>query len=207
MRYSRFIRSISKEALLISKHIFQITTMKKLLFLFLAAGAVATADAQKKTTTSAVVAFDATTALDALPKAENKTVVAAFDTKTGSLAFEANVKNFAFSNPTIQNHFNGEKWLDSDNHPTFTFKGKITNLSEIDFTKDGSYTATAEGVLKVKGEEQPLKVPANIVVKDGTISATSDFTIKLADFNITGGAIDGGKVAKEPKVSVKVDFR
>ena len=43
--------------------------------------------AQKKTTTSATVAFDASTAIDALPKAENKTVIAAVDTKTGAVAF------------------------------------------------------------------------------------------------------------------------
>jgi hypothetical protein len=42
--------------------------------------------AQKKTTTSATVAFDASTAIDALPKAENKTTIAAIDTKTGSIA-------------------------------------------------------------------------------------------------------------------------
>ena len=39
--------------------------------------------AQKKTTTSAIINFDATTSLDALPKAENKTAVAAIDTKKG----------------------------------------------------------------------------------------------------------------------------
>ena len=49
--------------------------MKKstlVLAMVLAAGAVF---AQKKTTTSATVAFDATTPKDALPKAENKTVI------------------------------------------------------------------------------------------------------------------------------------
>ena len=54
--------------------------------------------AQKKTTTSATIAFDATTPIDALPKAENKTVVAALDTKAGTIQFEAAIKSFAFSN-------------------------------------------------------------------------------------------------------------
>ena len=40
--------------------------------------------AQKKTTTSATVAFDASTAIDNLPKAEYKTVIAAISTTTGS---------------------------------------------------------------------------------------------------------------------------
>lgn len=163
--------------------------------------------AQKKTTTSATVAFDASTSIDNLPKAENKTVVAALDTKTGSVAFEAAVKNFAFANPTIQQHFNGEKWLDSDKFPTFTFKGNIVDASKVNFAKDGSYNTTVEGTLSVKGVEQKVKAPATIVVKDGVITATSNFSLKLADYGISGAPIDGGKVAKEPKVTVSADFK
>ena len=162
--------------------------------------------AQKKTTTSATVTFDATTSLDNLPKAENKTAIAALDTKTGAVQFEVTVKNFAFANPTIQGHFNGDKWMNSDVYPTFTFKGSIVNLSAVDFTKDGSYTANVEGVLTVKGKEQKVKAPSTIVVKAGAITATSDFSIKLADFEITGAPIDAGKIAREPKISVNATF-
>lgn len=163
--------------------------------------------AQKKTTTSATVAFDASTSIDNLPKAENKTVVAAIDPKTGSVAFEATVKNFAFANPTIQQHFNGENWLNSDKFPTFTFKGNILEPAKVDFTKDGSYKTDVEGTLAVRGVEQKVKAPATIVVKGGAISATSNFTIKLADYGISGAPIEGGKVAKEPKVTVSADFK
>ena len=181
--------------------------MKRTLFSLFLATMSMISFAQKKTTTSAVVAFDATTAIDALPKAENKTVVAALDTKTGSLAFEATVKNFAFSNPMIQDHFNGDKWLNSAEYPTFTYKGKITNLSDINFSKDGTYSAKTEGTLKVRGTEKKIEVPATIVVSSGAISATSDFSIKLSDYSISGAPIDGGKVAKEPKISVRADFK
>jgi len=163
--------------------------------------------AQKKTTTSATVTFDATTSLDALPKASNKTVVAALDTKTGTVAFEAGVKNFAFSNPTMQEHFNSDKWLDSDKFPSFTFKGNIVNLAAVDFTKDGSYNADVEGTLNIKGVEKKIKAPATIVVKSGAVSTTSKFTINVADYGITGVPIDAGKVAKEPKITVSADFK
>lgn len=181
--------------------------MKKLVLLLSFAALTGSLFAQKKTTTSATVAFDATTAIDALPKAENKTVIGVIDTKTGAVQFEANVKNFAFSNPSIQDHFNGERWFNSDTYPTFTFKGNITNLSAVNFAKDGSYTANVEGTLSIKGKEQPVKTPATIVVKSGTVSATSSFTIKLADYGVSGGPIDGGKVAKEPKITVSADFK
>jgi hypothetical protein len=80
--------------------------MKQIFFAAAFVFAAVTATAQSKTTTSAIVSFDATTPIDALPKAENKTVVGMMDTKTGQVGFEAAVNNFAFSNPTIQQHFN-----------------------------------------------------------------------------------------------------
>jgi len=180
--------------------------MKKTLLVLALFASATTIFAQKKTTTSATVAFDATTEKDALPKAENKTVVAALDTKTGAIAFEAPVKSFAFSNPMIQEHFNGDKWMDSDKFPAFTYKGRITNLSAVTFTKDGTYTANTEGVLTVKGKEQKVKTPATIVVKGGKITSTSNFSINLAEYGISGAPIDGGKVAKEPKISVSAEF-
>jgi polyisoprenoid-binding protein YceI len=181
--------------------------MKKTILFLAFAALTGSVFAQKKTTTSATVTFDASTSLDALPKAENKTVIAAVDTKTGSVAFEAAVRNFAFSNPMIQDHFNGAKWLNSDEYPKFTFKGNIKDPSKVDFTKDGSYTVDVAGDLTVRGVTKPLEAPATIVIKDGVINATSAFTIKLADFGVTGGAIDGGKVAKEPKITVAVELK
>jgi|SRR5688572_6601819 len=163
--------------------------------------------AQKKTTTSATVAFDASTAIDALPKAENKTVIAAVDTKTGAVAFEATVKNFAFSNPKIQEHFNGSGWLNSDAFPKFTFKGKVADLTKINFAKDGSYTVPVTGDLTIKGVSKEVSTPATIVIKNGTINASADFSIKLADYGISGVPIDAGKVAKEPKITVSAELK
>jgi polyisoprenoid-binding protein YceI len=176
--------------------------MKKII-LFLPFFAIAfSLVAQKKTTTSATIAFDASTSIDALPKAENKTVIAAIDPKTGAIAFEATVKNFVFSNPMMQDHFNKSSWMNSDTYPTFTYKGTITDLSAVNFTKEGVYKINTEGMLKIKGIEKKISTPATIVVKGTTIVATTDFTIKVADFGITGSSIDGGKVSKEPKITV-----
>ena len=162
--------------------------------------------AQKVTTSSAVVAFDATTEKDAGAKAENKTVIASLDKTTGALLFEAAVNNFAFSNGMMQEHFNGDKWLNSAEFPKFSFTGKIDKLSEVKFNKDGSYNVTVSGDLTVKGVAKPISAPATIVVKGGVVTSSSAFTIKLADYGITGMPIDGGKVAPEPKITVSVQF-
>lgn len=162
--------------------------------------------AQKKVTTSAVITFDATTSLDNLPKADNKTVVAALDTKTGDLAFEATVKSFSFENPLMQEHFNSEGWMHSDKFPLATFAGKITNLSAINFAKDGTYTADIVGDLTIRGETKKAAAKALVKVEGGKINTTSDFNIALADYNVTGAAIAAGKVNKEPKISVTAVF-
>lgn len=181
--------------------------MKKTILVFAVVLSAAVTFAQKKTTTSATINFDATTSLDALPKAENKTSIASLDTKTGAIAFETIIKSFSFSNPMMQEHFNGERWMNSNKYPTATFKGKITNIAEVNFDKDAVYTANVEGDLTMHGETKPVKTKASITIKDKAINATAEFTVSVADFKIDGGAIAAGKVAKEPKVSVVADFK
>ena len=162
--------------------------------------------AQKKTTSTATVSFDATTEKDALPKAENKTGIASIDTKTGAVAFEVAVKNFAFSNPRIQDHFNGANWLNSDQFPKFSFTGTIEKVSKIKFTKNGTYTVKVNGNLTVKDISKPLTAEAVFTVADGKVKATANFTIALADYNITGQPVEAGKISRNPKVSVAAEF-
>ena len=162
--------------------------------------------AQKKTTTSATIAFDATTSLDALPKAENKTVIASLDTKSGTIAFEAAVKSFAFSNPKIQEHFNSKGWMDSDQFASATFKGSIVNLKEIKFNKDGVYAVTINGDLTIHGVTKPVETKGTITVAGKSVKAISDLSINLEDYGVKGGAIAAGKVSKEPKITVFAEF-
>lgn len=182
--------------------------MKKSIILFTMVGLTSFAFAQKKqTTTSATINFDATTSLDKLPKADNKTVVASLDTKTGNVAFESVIKSFTFSNPKIQEHFNGDKWMDSDKFPTATFTGKITNLTAVNFKKDGTYSANISGDLTMHGITKPVATVASVTVSGKTISTTTDFSVKLADYGVNGGAIAAGKVATEPKITVVAEFK
>ena len=180
--------------------------MKKIILSFLFTAFTLSIFAQKKTTTSAIISFDATTVLDPLPKAENKTVIAALDTKTGAVQFEAAIKNFAFANPKIQEHFNQENWLNSDKFPKATFSGVITNPSAINFKKDGTYNVTVEGDLTIKGKTNKVTAPATIVVVGTTLKTNATFNIKLTDFGVEGQPITAGKVSAEPKISVSAEL-
>ena len=163
--------------------------------------------AQKKTTTSAVISFDATTTLDALPKAENKTVIASLDTKSGTIAFEAAVKSFTFSNPKMQEHFNSKGWMDSEQFATATFKGSIVNLKEVKLTRDGTYAVSVTGDLTIHGITKPVSAKGSITVSGKVTTATSEFSVKLEDYNVSGGAVAAGKVSKEPKITVVAEFQ
>ncbi len=162
--------------------------------------------AQKKTTTSATVSFDATTAKDAQPKAENKTVIGSIDTKTGAVAFEAAVKNFSFANPKMQGHFNGPNWMNSDSFSKFTFTGQIEKISKVKFKKDGVYNVRVTGDLKVKDISKKTTVPGTITVSNGKIKIAASFSVKLSDYNITGQQVDAGKVSREPLVTMTAEF-
>jgi polyisoprenoid-binding protein YceI len=182
--------------------------MKKSILFLALVSVIGTSVAQKKkVTTSAAINFDATTKLDALPKAENKTAVASLNTKSGEVAFESIVKSFSFSNPKIQEHFNGAQWMDSDKFPKATFKGKITNLADVKFTTDGTYSATVTGDLTIHGVTKPVTTKASVVVSGKTVTTTSDFTIALADYGVNGPAIGAGKVATDPKITVVAEFK
>lgn len=164
--------------------------------------------AQKKTTTtSAIISFDATTSLDALPKAENKTAIASLDLKKGDVAFEVIIKNFSFTNPKMQDHFNSAGWMDSDKFPTATFKGKIKNSGEIKIRKNGTYNAEVEGDLTIHGITKPVKTTATVNITGKKISTKTEFKIKLEDYKINGSSIAAGKVAKEPTISIAADFK
>ena len=124
--------------------------MKKLVLFFAILSITAGLFAQQNTTSSAIVSFDATTEKDALPKAENKTVIGAINTATGEIAFEAAVNNFSFSSPRMQEHFNGDNWFKSATYPVFSYRGKIENLSAVKFNKDGIYKVSVTGDMKVR---------------------------------------------------------
>jgi polyisoprenoid-binding protein YceI len=180
--------------------------MKKTILFFLTATVSFAAAAQKKTTTSATIAFDASTAIDNLPKAENKTAVAAIDPAKSTIQFEAAIKSFAFANPKIQEHFNQKNWMNSDEFPKATFSGTISDPKTVDFKKEGTYNVNVEGELTIKGKTQKLTVPATIVVSGRTLKTTASFNIKLADYEIDGPPIAAGKVAKEPKITVTAEL-
>jgi polyisoprenoid-binding protein YceI len=101
----------------------------------------------------------------------------------------------------MEDHFN-ENYVESTKFPKADFKGFITNIGEINFSKDGTYPAKVKGNLTIHGVTKEIQTDGTITVKNGKPIVKSAFNIKLKDYNIGGGQI-GKKVAET--VTVKID--
>ena len=75
-------------------------------------------------------------------KAKNDGVTCVINTKTGEIATLALVKGFRFKVALMEEHFN-ENYIESDQYPKSTFKGKIENF---DFAKVTSQAKEWESV-------------------------------------------------------------
>ena len=117
-------------------------------------------------------------------KATSKQVSAALDATTGDFVFKVLMKSFEFEKALMQEHFN-ENYVESDKFPNATFKGKITNLKDVNFAKDGTYNVTVEGDLTIHGVTKKVTEKGVIEIKGGKVNASATFNILLADYNVT----------------------
>lgn len=136
-------------------------------------------------------------------EAHNRQVNVALNTQNADFIFKVLIKSFEFKNALMQQHFN-ENYMESDKYPEATFKGKIVNISEINFSKDGSYPAVVEGEMTIHGVTQKIKQTGVLQVKGSQIIATSVFTIALKDYNITIPTAVVKKIAEVVQIQVNV---
>lgn len=110
--------------------------------------------------------------------ATNNTVTGVINSSTGDIAISVPVQSFSFEKALMQEHFNNSNFMDSKQFPKISLKGKISNLSAVNFSKDGTYEATVTGDLTIKGVTKPVTEKAHITVKDGKISVHCKFIVK-----------------------------
>ena len=106
-----------------------------------------TAFAQMFATSGGNTQFSASTPLENI-EAENKKSQVILNTANNEIAIRMNMREFSFPNKLMQEHFN-ENYMESSKYPKSTFKGKIVNLDQINFTQDGTYPAEVSGDLRV----------------------------------------------------------
>ncbi len=139
--------------------------------------------------------------------ANNYKLTSTLEIETGELVFVVPMQSFEFEKAKMQQHFNSPKFLDTKQFPKSKFTGNITNLSDIDFTTNGNYTANVNGDLTIHGVTKSITKNASITVEGTKITIDVEMDILLADYNI---AFKKGKastnIAKTILAKVKAEF-
>ena len=155
---------------------------KSFLLLFTASVLYLSGDAQKLITRSGKITFFSKAPVENIEAANNE-VSSILDIQKGEFVFVALIKSFKFKKALMEEHFN-ENYMESNTFPKANFKGTITNLNKVNFTKDGSYPVVVNGDLTIHGITKTVEIPGTITVSQGKLSASSKFKAKVKDYNI-----------------------
>ena len=158
--------------------------------------------AQKYMTKNGHIRFYSETPVETI-EAHNKQVNCALDSETGDFVFKILMKSFEFEKALMQEHFN-ENYAESDKYPNAMFKGKVTNIADIDFSVDGEYPAVIEGDLTIHGTTNKVKHSGTFTVKGGTIHGMAVFNVKPEDYKIKIPSAVTKKNADSMEVTVDV---
>ena len=136
-------------------------------------------------------------------EAINKKTKSFFKTSTKTLMFVIPVISFKFEKPLMEEHFN-ENYLETEKFPTAKFSGTINE--ELDYTKNGTYDASATGKLTIHGVEQERSINGTITVKDSQLIFEGKFQIKLKDHDIDIPSIVVKNIAEVVDVTAKLVY-
>jgi len=138
-------------------------------------------------------------------KADNNQVAGVLDISTGEMVFQALIKSFHFDRATMEEHFN-ENYMESDKFPKTSFMGKITNLSSVDFAKNGTYEVNVEGELTIHNITNKISTSGTLEVVPGGINANSKFNIIPEDYKIIIPGVVRDKINKDLEVTVSMKY-
>ncbi|MBS1771555.1 MAG: YceI family protein [Bacteroidetes bacterium] len=156
--------------------------------------------AQKYMTRTGKVSFYSPTPLEKIEAFNNETA-AIMDSKSGDVVFQVPVKSFKFDRALMEEHFN-ENYMESDKYPKAEYKGKVTDIAKVDFSKDGTYNVNTTGKLTIHNVTNDVTVPGTITIKGGKATINTKFNVKPKDYNITIPSVVEKKIAKEIEVTV-----
>ena len=179
--------------------------MKKAFFTVLMCGVLVSAFAQKYFTRTGNISFSASSPLEPI-EATTKTASCVVDATTGNIEFAVLITSFQFEKALMQEHFN-ENYMESGKYPKGSFKGKIDNIKDIHFNKDGIYKGRVSGTLEIHGVAKPISTNADFTVSGGKIKTNSNFSVLLSDYNIKIPGAVADKISKTAKISIKAELQ
>lgn len=178
--------------------------MKKSIVTIIVLALAISAQAQRVFTKNGSINFNSKTTMETIDATSNQ-VTSVLLPNTGDIQFSVQIKSFHFKKALMEEHFN-ETYMESDKYPKATFKGKITDLSKVNFTKDGTYSVTVSGDLNMHNVTQKATTNGTITVKGGKVSANSSFVVKLADYKIDVPKVVRSNISETVTITVNCTY-
>lgn len=179
---------------------------KNILFIvFSLLGTSSFLSAQKYYSKGAQISFFSDTPMEKI-EAHSRSAVSVLDSETGQMEFSVLVKSFHFDKALMEEHFN-ENYMESPKFPKATFKGKIADISKVNFQKKGTYPVNVSGDLSMHGVTQKISTDG-ILSTDGTgVGCQSEFAVAIADYGIEVPAVVRESIAKNVTIKVSAQLQ
>ena len=115
---------------------------------------------------------------------DNYQVNSTLNSSNGELNFIGLIKSFEFKLGALDRIFNSKR-INVTEFPKITYKGRVTNINRIDFSRPGTYPVSVKGMLYIWDEKRITPAKGTLTVhEDGTISGQSSFSIVIEDKNV-----------------------
>jgi len=161
-------------------------------------------NAQKFFTRNGHLGFFSKTDMEDI-KADNENVTYIMDLTSGEINISALQTNFQFEKALMQEHYN-ENYMESTKFPKAVFKGKIDDMSKVNFKMEGVYNAKVSGTLDIHGVIKPYTVDAVFKVGGGHVIAETSFRVKCSDHNVKIESSLKNNISDNIDVKAKADM-
>jgi polyisoprenoid-binding protein YceI len=137
-------------------------------------------------------------------RAESMEVNGAVNLTDRTFAFTIENKSFKGFNSSLQQEHFYENYMETQQYPSSTFKGKI--IEEIDLNSSHDQVVRAKGLLDIHGVSQERIIKGTIRIADGKLQLKADFSVLLEDHQIKIPRVVYQKIAEEIEVSINAEL-
>ena len=156
----------------------------------------------KYLTNNGSISFYSHTALEDIT-ARNNEVACVIDASTGEVVIIVKMTAFHFEKKLMEEHFN-ENYVESEKYPKATFKGRITNNHEPDYTSRGIYKVNVEGEMTIHDKTNPVSAEGTIEVTSEGITARTSFLLNPEDYDIRIPKVVRNNIANNMEISAEL---
>lgn len=155
---------------------------------------------QKFKTNSSYIRFFSDAPMEDI-EAINESATSIIDIGSTAIVIVVPIKSFDFKKELMQEHFN-ENYLESDDFPNATFKGKLIDW---DGSK-GVSEVSASGTLEIHGVSKEVTIVGDLDYSDNSIKISTVFNILLEDYKIKIPKAVFYKIAEEVEVTANFEY-